>query len=84
MKEKLEAVMTDNRFDNKGSGDQNNAQGDGAVGKVTQTSIGNNNASTGTGNINITNINHPTTGAVPSSILPSEDAIFLHREDELA
>lgn len=76
--------MTDNRFDNKGGGDQNIAQGDGAVGKVTQTSIGSHNASTGTGDINITNKNYLPAKADPSSILPSEDTIFLHREAELA
>jgi len=51
--------MTDNRFDNKGSGDQNIAQGKGAVGKqdnstsVKQTSIGDSNISTGTGNVTV-------------------------------
>ncbi|XOF32310.1 MAG: tetratricopeptide repeat protein [Candidatus Electrothrix sp. YB6] len=76
--------MKDNRFDNKDGGDQNIAQGDRAVSKVTQTSIGSNNASTGTGDINITNKNYLPAEAVPSSILPSEDSIFLHREEELS
>ncbi len=59
--------MTDNRFDNKGGGDQNIAQGDGAIGKQ----------------VNITNNNHPTAKEEPSSILPGEGDIFLHRETEL-
>jgi tetratricopeptide (TPR) repeat protein len=84
VKGELEAVMTDNKFDNKGGGDQNIAQGDGAVGKVTQTSIGSHNASTGTGDVHVEHHHYPTSKEQPSSILPSEDTIFLHREEELA
>ncbi|MCI5136745.1 MAG: hypothetical protein D3920_17145, partial [Candidatus Electrothrix sp. AW2] len=82
--------MKDNRFDNKGNGDQNVAQGDHAVGKqvndnrsTTQTIDGNENMAAGR-DINITNKHYPTAGAVPTCLLPAEDDIFLHREDELS
>lgn len=70
--------MKDNRFDNKGNGDQNIAQGDHAVGKQV-----NDNRST-TQTIYITNKHYPTAGAVPTCLLPAEDDIFLHREAELS
>ncbi|MCI5183470.1 MAG: hypothetical protein D3921_13315, partial [Candidatus Electrothrix sp. AW1] len=82
--------MKDNRFDNKGNGDQNVAQGDHAVGKqvndhrtTAQTIKGNENITAGR-DINITNKRYPTAGAVPTCLLPAEDDIFLHREAELS
>ena len=84
------ASTFDNTVTNTGPGEQNLAQGENAVGKqsnetsVDQTTIGNSNISTGTGNINITNIHHPTAKAEAACILPAEDEVFLHREKELA
>ncbi|CAK8718277.1 hypothetical protein GKODMF_09855 [Candidatus Electrothrix gigas] len=81
--------MKDNRFDNKGNGDQNVAQGDHAVGKqvndnrsTTQTIDGNKNITAGR-DVYIKN-NYPTAGTVPTCLLPAEDDIFLHREAELS
>ncbi|MCI5226497.1 MAG: hypothetical protein D3918_07515, partial [Candidatus Electrothrix sp. AX2] len=82
--------MKDNRFDNKGNGDQNVAQGDNAVGKqvndnrsTTQTIDGNENITAGR-DVHITNKHYPTAGTVPTCLLPAEDDIFLHREAELS
>lgn len=84
--------MTDNRFENR-DGDQNIGQGDGAVGKqindhrtTSQAIDGNENMAAGR-DINITNNHYPP--ASPNSpasrnLLPSEDAVFLYRETELA
>jgi hypothetical protein len=82
--------MTDNRFNNK-DGDQNIGQGDGAVGKqdnrtstVSQATIGDNNISSGTGDINITTEHHYSANpASPPCSLPPQDDIFLYREAEL-
>ena len=86
-----------NTFTNSGSGEQNIAQGDGAVSKqdnsnmVTQTSTGNGNTFAAR-DVHIKEEIHHHYGEQPSgsfspdanSILPGEDTIFLHREDELA
>ena len=58
----------DNRFENTGPGEQSIAQGDRPIGKQ----------------VNNYYIGAAPAPAVPSSILPGEDSIFLHREDELA
>ncbi|MGB5687276.1 MAG: hypothetical protein WBM35_15820, partial [Candidatus Electrothrix sp.] len=81
----------DNRVENK-DGDQNIAQGERAVGKqdnrtstVSQATIGDNNISSGTGDINITTEHHyPANPASPPCFLPPQDDIFLYREAELA
>ena len=78
--------MTDYRFDNKGGGDQNIAQGDRSIGKQEnrqQASHGDHNIFSQTGDVHVEHHHYPTAGAKPSSILPGEDDIFLHREAEL-
>uniref|UniRef100_UPI004056BDFC NB-ARC domain-containing protein n=1 Tax=Candidatus Electrothrix sp. TaxID=2170559 RepID=UPI004056BDFC len=79
----------DNRFNSK-DGDQNIAQGDGAVGKqvndsrsTTQTIKGNENIAAG-GNVHVEHHHYPAAKAEATCSLPSEDDIFLHRETELA
>ena len=86
-----------NTFTNSGNGDQNIAQGDGAVGKqdnstsVKQTSTGNGNTFAGRDVHTKKEIHHHYGEQQPSSsspdansIIPSEGDIFLHREAELA
>ena len=82
--------MKDNKFDNKGSGDQNIAQGDNAVGKqvndnrsTSQTVAGNENITAGR-DVRIEHHHHPPTSPESTCLLPAEDDIFLHREDELS
>jgi hypothetical protein len=89
--------MPGNRFENK-DGDQNIGQGDGAVGKqvndsrsITQAIEGNENITSGR-DVHIKKETHhhyaekqPVPDAPASfNLLPSEDAVFLHRETELA
>ena len=86
----------DNRFDSK-DGNQNIGQGDGAIGSQVKTSsvdqdvIGNGNIIAGSGDVHAEVHHHhypeqPPAPAPPASLnlLPSEDAVFLHRETELA
>jgi len=79
--------VTDNRFENKG-GDQNVAQGDGAIGSDV---TGNGNIIAGSGDVNAEVHHHHYAEQRPApdvsaslSLLPAEDDIFLHRETELA
>ncbi|RWX44146.1 hypothetical protein H206_02024, partial [Candidatus Electrothrix aarhusensis] len=88
--------MPGNRFENK-DGDQNIGQGDGAIGSQANTSsvdqdvTGNGNIIAGSGDVHAKVHHHhyaekqPVPDA-PASFnrLPSEDAVFLHRETELA
>ncbi|MCI5166016.1 MAG: hypothetical protein D3903_07940 [Candidatus Electrothrix sp. GM3_4] len=89
--------MPDNRFENK-DGDQNIAQGEGAVGKqdnrtstVSQDVDGNENTVAGR-DVHIKKETHhhyaepqPAPDSPASfTLLPSEDAVFLHRKTELA
>jgi hypothetical protein len=85
-------VTTENKFNNTGSGEQNTAQGNEAIGKqvnnsnsATQTVDGNGNIIAGTGPVHVEEHHHyPTAPAEnPASIFPTEDDIFLHREEEL-
>jgi len=96
-----------NTFTNSGKGEQNIAQGDGAIGKqvnttssTTQTVNGSGAAAQGDstaagaggvavggdmhGNVYVNTKQPGSFSPDANSILPGEDAIFLHREDELA
>ena len=86
----------DNRFDSK-DGNQNIGQGDGAIGSQVNTSsvdqdvTGNGNVIAGSGDVHAEVHHHhypeqPPAPAPPASLnlLPREDAVFLHRETELA